>query len=282
MGTIADSSAVAVGATILAQHQAAVTLLQGRLSTPTGTPVNWLDLACGRGQIVSFLRANLSDSARGRLSYSGFDIDHKYVRQAEKLTNELGLLSKTFQIGPLSQFSQLFPTNQRFDFITLTNTVHEVGPTDLATVLVDAVLRLSPEGTLFIYDMEVLPEPELGAVPWRREEAEAIVWEVLSALGSHGYHPEVGQWHHRSCTAWNAHLHRQHLGVNATQALHARTSAITSVSAKIKLLLEVKAKRCVDALEGLTRFGAETQAEEQSRIRWLYENWAVQRALGVL
>ena len=52
MTGIADSSAFRDRERLLSQHQAALTLLQARLSTPGAPQLRWLDLACGRGQII--------------------------------------------------------------------------------------------------------------------------------------------------------------------------------------------------------------------------------------
>jgi ubiquinone/menaquinone biosynthesis C-methylase UbiE len=46
---------------MLTQHQAALTLLQRLLADPGVSQLNWLDLACGKGQIITHLDENLVD-----------------------------------------------------------------------------------------------------------------------------------------------------------------------------------------------------------------------------
>ena len=66
---------------ILAQHQAALTLLQARLPTPGVPNLRWLDLACGRGQIIISLHENLSLDARGRIEFWAYDVDQHFARE---------------------------------------------------------------------------------------------------------------------------------------------------------------------------------------------------------
>ena len=52
MSIIGDSSAVLEFARMLPQHQAAITLLSSLLQNPQVDKFYWLDLACGKGQII--------------------------------------------------------------------------------------------------------------------------------------------------------------------------------------------------------------------------------------
>jgi hypothetical protein len=183
------------------------------------------------------------------------------------------------QVGELSAFSKLYEDHVRFDFITLTNTTHEIGPSRLAIVIVDALLRLGSFGSLFIYDMEQISPPELGAVPWTREEMRAILGAVLRSLGARDYLLEVGRWKHRNCNAWNAQIQRQHLSFTDEQGWQLRKEAIESASTVIKELLHQKLAACQKSLEGLTRFGAETAQEQADKLRLLYDFWAISRAI---
>jgi hypothetical protein len=166
--TIHDSHAVKVDGRQLAQHQAAISVLQRLLSPPAIQRFAWLDLACGRGQIIQALRQNLSDDARSKIDFFAFDVKHDYVLETQKAADDLGFASSAGDVGDLLNFSRVIPTGLRFDFITLTNTVHEVSPHALADILVDTVLRLSDQGTAFLYDVERVDPPELGALPFRR------------------------------------------------------------------------------------------------------------------
>ena len=175
MNAIADSDAFFDPERMLAQHQAALTLLQGMLSDPESPQINWLDLASGRGQIISHLQKNLSETERQKIAFQGYDIDNSHSRTAAKTAEAMGLAKYGFEIGELGQFWQRDSTNGPFDFITLTNTVHEIHPACFAEILTRCIERLDDNGRLFIYDMEKLPVPELGAVLWTAEEVKTIL-----------------------------------------------------------------------------------------------------------
>src|SRR5437764_141978 len=106
MSAIADSTAIFEPDRMLAQHQAALTILQGMLSNPQVSEVRWLDLASGRGQIIAHLQKNLPPKARGKLHFFGYDIDNVYTRQAEKIARSMDLATCDFGIGDLAAFHQ--------------------------------------------------------------------------------------------------------------------------------------------------------------------------------
>lgn len=280
MTPIADSNAVRDRDRVLPQHQAALTLLQARLSTPSATQVRWLDLACGRGQILASLDANLSDQARSKLEYWAYDLNSDYSRETMRTAQVLGFASLEFRVGDLTNFTHLLPADTRFDFITLTNTVHEFEPSQLARLLVDALSRLTDVGTLFIYDMERIVPPELGAVPWTRDEIRGIIFCILDALGASEYRPEVGLWVHRTTNGWNVQLQREHLGILQDAIAERMETAVAAGTGVIAAALSRRLDECRRALETLTRYGAATAEEEDDKQRLLFEFWALSRALG--
>ena len=162
MSTIADSKAVLLDR-VLPQHQAALVLLQEVVSDPNVQSVAWLDLACGRGQILSGVQEQVAVTSRGKIDYLGYDVSNDNAKAAGRLASAAGFRSHDVKIGSLADLGRLLD-RRRFDFITFTNTVHEVHPAQLALVLTEALFRLSPSGRLFIYDMESIRPPELGAV----------------------------------------------------------------------------------------------------------------------
>jgi SAM-dependent methyltransferase len=280
MTTIADSNAVFLKDRVLAQHQAALTLLQSRLANPARTPVRWLDIACGRGQMLASLDSNLSEKARGKLQYFGFDVSSEFIRHARQQAESLGLSCVDAKVGDLSDFGTLLPVDSTYDFITFTNSAHEVTPSSLAAVLVDAVLRLAPGGTLFVYDMETITPPELGAIPWRRDEFKSIIGAMLSALGAWPeYEPALGTWLHRTTSGWNAQIQREFIGTGDLAGK--RESAVSDTSAALERTMIEKLRSCRDALDKLTRYGAETEKERDDQMRLLFEFWSLSRALKV-
>jgi SAM-dependent methyltransferase len=277
MTTLADSSAVRENFN-LPQHQAALTLLQGVLSDPACARLKWLDLACGKGQIVAHLESNLGMSARSKIELVGYDIENSYSKQAQRLAQSKGLASCLFEVGALGSFWLHSITDGPWGFITLTNTAHEISPHSLAEIFARCIERLGADGCLFLYDMERLPSPELGAIPWSAGEMQVILSTLLRELGS-SYEPEVGQWVHRTCRGWNAQIRKSYLGLpqNFTQRI---PQAIAMTNKLIRRLLAVRLNNVNTALQSLAEYPPETGEEAEQKVAFLYEYWAVSRSLG--
>lgn len=279
MSSIADSGATREDDRVLPQHQAVVTLLQGWLSNPSVQGLRWLDLACGRGQILTGVRGGLSALARKKIDYVAYDMRQDYAKDTDLVAAGLGFRSHRHDVGYLVDFQKYHPANSPFDLITLTNTVHEVHPEQLASILIACIERLSNSGCLFVYDMENVRPPELGAVPWTSGEIGRILETLLSALGVDGYEPAVGQWRHRTCDAWNVQIYRAHMKLSDGDLTGRRVNAHEQTSSTIRYLLSAKLDRCKRTLDKLTEYGAETADEQNEKEKLLYELWAVSRAL---
>src|SRR3989442_14632438 len=107
MASIADSDAIKDRKRVLPQHQAALTILEGRLSAPKITQLSWLDLACGRGQIIVSLDENLSAKARAKIKFSAYDLNQEYARETSKAASQLGFSSLATFVGDLSDFDRI-------------------------------------------------------------------------------------------------------------------------------------------------------------------------------
>jgi Methyltransferase domain. len=278
--TIADSNAFRDPDRVLPQHQAALTLLQAIVSAPGNESVKWLDLACGRGQILGSLDKNLSPEARGKIEYVGYDLNQEFARETTRTAARLGFASLQSKVGELSEFDHVLATDVEFDFITLTNTVHEVEPSRLAALLVGCMHRLSPNGTLFIYDMELIDPPELGALPWRRDVIRKIVFRMLDGFGAKHYRPEVGLWHHRSCNGWNVQIQREYLELSQADVSERSEAALQETRESIVSIMRRRLAECWISLETLTVHGAETAEEQEAKGHLLFEFWALSRSLG--
>lgn len=279
MAVLSDSSAVRIEGRQLAQHQAALTVLQRWLAAPEVRRLAWLDLACGRGQILAGLRHSLSDDARAKIEFVAYDVKHDYMLETCKTASALGFASVSGEVGDLSHFDRVLPSNARFDFITLTNTVHEVAAARLADVLVDAVRRLHGGGTAFLYDMERVKPPELGALPFSADDFRAVALVLVRALSDKEYRPEVGRWQHTAVSGWNVQLQREHISATAEQLEARRSSAVSDTRDAILEVLRRRLTECRATLESLTLYGAETGEEQEDREHLLYELWAITRAL---
>lgn len=280
LDTIADSNAFRDDSHLLPQHQAALTLLQSLLTEPNAAKICWLDLACGRGQMIIHLDQNLSEKARSKLAYYGYDTNVDFTRQASKAVARMNLKTTDFKVGALVDFSTWIP-EICFDFVTIINTIHEINPSQLACILIHSLTRLAPRGCLFVYDMESLDPLELGAITWTQEEMSSIVQSICNDIASNKYEPEVSRWRHRTTQAWSFSIHRAYLNVDHETLIRSTERTIAIASKTVNHLLLQKLERCRKTLESLTMHGCETVEEEKDRQKLLYDFWALNRTVEV-
>lgn len=280
MASLADSEAVHDIKRILPQYQCALTLLNGRLQNPCVKALRWLDLACGKGQIIAQLSENLSTKQRRKLSYVGYDINVEYTRTAERIADSLALASYEFLHGDMSSFNDIVKADSRFDFITCTNTAHELQPGSFAGLFLNALRHLAPSGEFFIYDMESLTIPELGTLPWRSAEIEALLNAAFEVLGT-DFRVDPSGWSHTTCKGWSVTIQRAYINQtdDEIQAAQARISA--RLEQEIDSILNERLAECDRLLDAFCRFGADTPEDVSARLLALYEFWALHRAKGM-
>jgi len=277
MTSISDSDAFLNSQRILPQHQSAIQILMNILANPKMENVTWLDLACGKGQILSQLQLNLREEARNKVNYVGFDLNVEFGRLTERVARQLLFRTTHIEYGELENFSAIV-RRQSFDFITLTNTLHEIAPLMVPTILLDCIDHLSADGVLYVYDMESLQPPELGAVPWKCSEIQAILDSLLSAMGMKAYRPFAATWAHSRIQGWSFLIDKK-LILAELSATPYREDATKLANEKVIEILERRRSECHSALESLTRFGATTEKESGQKVDLLYEYWSVQLAL---
>ncbi|KKG14168.1 hypothetical protein EO98_09355 [Methanosarcina sp. 2.H.T.1A.6] len=279
MSSIADSDAFYDKERQLTQHQAVLTLIQQSLSNPHLTSFRWLDLACGKGQIIANIDENFNGDLREKIEYYGYDIENDYLKFVEKMTRSFNLKCVKTETGKLSNFHKIYNKEEKFDLITLTNTIHEIDPKIISLLLFESLYRLSQDGFIFIYDMEKLPQQELGAITWTKEEFEEIVRYFLNNLGT-SYSPPASRWKHSSCMGWNITLYLKHLAINLSEIEARKADILSKTNQKIIEIINRKQDLCKVALETLTIYGSEVREEEKEKIEKLYEFWALSRAKG--
>lgn len=279
MASIADSSAVLIDK-ILPQHQTAITLLGGLLSAPSLAELKWLDLACGKGQIIAQIEENFAEpELRAKIGYYAYDIENQHTRITEKLANGLNFRDVSVKVGEMEHFEEVFPSDRKFSFISFTNTVHELRPGRVGSLLVALMLRLTGNGILYIYDMESLPLPELGAVPWSGDDFKKLLIGIVTDLGSQAVSPIVQRWRHSSCLGWSLNLNRSHLQISDDAIIANSEKAVAGASAAILEILKVRLQSTAEALEALTRYGPDNEEEKRRITKLLYDFWSLQRAL---
>jgi len=278
MPAIGDSDAFRDDRRVLTQHHAAITLIQPRLTSPARSRLRWLDLACGRGQIIGSFREAFSDEVRARIDYVAYDIDQHFVRETAKAAEALRLGSVEGVVGDLAVLDSIMPPDWVLDYITFTNTAHEIVPITLVHAILGAFSRLSNAGLFYAYDMETLDKPELGAISWTREEIDRIVQATLKALGS-TYQPEASRVPHTTTSGWSIVVEAAHIGVDRDEIRERRQYVIGILRREIDSVLRSRLGRCSSALQSLTISGVSTAEEESIKLKYLYEFWALTRSL---
>lgn len=278
MPSISDSSAILEKKRLLPQHQAALTLIQEQIVKPNITSFSWLDLCCGKGQIIINLEDNFTENQRKKIEYHIQDINEEYLKVTLKSAENLKFKKVESYTTDLEKFHKNIPENPIFDFITLINAVHEISPFFHSELFVECLIRLTEKGRIYIYDMENLNSPELGAITWTREEIQEFINSLLEKITLEEYKPTVNRWNHASCDAWSIELHKEFL-INSAEIKKNKSSLIDIGNAKIQELLERKLFSCDKALESFTKYGTETKEDEEKRINMLFDFYSLTRIL---
>lgn len=277
MAAISSSTAVQIRERLLPQHQAALTLIKSELECPAKESFNWLDLGCGRGQIILHAEQFLGRSLSGKINFVGVDVNQDYVRETEQIAKSV-FPNCDFIICSLENFEHHLGRDDQFDFVSFTNTAHEISPCQLGNLLISAFSRLSDTGQFFVYDMESLQAHELGAVTWRSDEIEKIVHQMLIAAGGEGYLPTVSRIPHKTCDAWYFKIDNKHSKARSSDFKEGRDKIVNSIRKEVYDILSNKIREINMALERLCRYG-ETENSTGDTNRLLFDHWAVTRAL---
>lgn len=281
MSIIGDSSAVLEFERMLPQHQAAITLLSSILQNPQVDKFYWLDLACGKGQIISQLNENLTSDNRKKIIYHGYDIDVSYSKIVMQMADKLDFMDFDVHIGDLSLFNDILPRDIMFDFVTCTNVTHEIHPQKFFEIIIGALKRLNEDGQLFLYDMESLTNPELGALPLKANDIKCLIEVIFRSAGS-DFKASPSTWAHKTCKGWSIVINRKHLGIENKEFERCNNVIIENLHNEIQAMLARKLNECKRVLEIYTTYGTETGDDEGQKISALYEFWALNKAMEEL
>lgn len=275
---LADSSAVFSETRILPQHQTAITIINTRLQIPNLTKLCWLDLACGKGQILSQLSDNISTQNRNKIFFVGYDINIEHIRKAEQTAHDLGFASYSFLVGDISSFSRIVSNEDAYDFITCTNTVHELNPKIWSKLIIDSLIKLSDSGELFIYDMESLDTPELGALPWSGSDIDQMLNSTFEVLGI-DYRVDTSTWRHTKCNGWTLIIQREYINVSKEEIIKKREELYERITYEIDVLLDKKLFNCEKVLNEFQR-GIRVANDKKEIEAYLYEYWALRNCIN--
>lgn len=281
MSIIGDSSAVLEFERMLPQHQAAITLLSSLLQNPQVDKFYWLDLACGKGQIISQLNENLTIENRKKIIYHGYDINVDYLKIVKQISDKMEFMGSNVHIGDLSSFDDILPKDTIFDFVTCTNVTHEIHPQKFFEIIIGVLKRLNEDGQLFLYDMESLSNPELGALPLKANDIKSLIEVIFRTSGS-DFKVSPSTWTHRTCKGWSVVINRKHLGIENDEFEKYNAVIINNLNKEIQTMLANKLKECKQVLESYTTYGTETGDDEEQKVSALYEFWALNKAMEEL
>jgi len=127
--------------------------------------------------------------------------------------------------------------------------------------------------------MEMLPLPELGAVPWDGDDLKKVLSAIFDELGCAKPALIVQRWKHSSCSGWSVNLHREYLQVTEEEILAKKDAVVAKAATVIVDVLKYKLRTVSDALESLTRFGSDNAEENKQKTKLLYDFWSLERAI---
>lgn len=277
--SFADSSAVLMPNKVLAQHHTAITLLAKNLEAcKPGESIDWLDLACGRGQMIAHLQDTIPDGElRAKVRYFGYDIDNEYTRETEKLAATLKLGASDVTVGQLDHFAEIIKPDRIFSFVTFTNVAHELPPILFGSLLLELILRMKQDAKLYIYDMETLPEPELGAIPWDANDVRRLLTFVFKESGAKNNPPMVQRWPHSKCFGWSVDFDRARLDVDEQTFTQKLPELKANTANFIQELFKEKLQRTTAALEEIQKYGGQTGEEQARKVNLLFDYWSLSR-----
>jgi len=273
MSSLGDSDSICSNK-IFPQHQSILTIIQGKLDNPLTPKFNWLDLACGRGQIISQIKNNLGSHRISKINYYGYDIENKFIKHTEELCKSAGLKFES-KIGEIEDFTKHYKNTQKFDLITLTNALHEFNSNKIAFLLFECLIRLNTDGCLFIYDIESTNPLELGAVNWEQSEISSVLKKFLDLLNIKNYFPEPGRWLHSTCHAWNIQIYKNYLNITDDKIKKVKQTVLNGTQKLVKEIIFRKLTLCKQQLESLTNCGIGNDDERKTIHSLLYQFWAL-------
>jgi SAM-dependent methyltransferase len=278
MALISDSTSVYEEQRQFPQHQAVLSLVRQVTDNPALHAYRWLDLGCGQGQVVAQMADNLPLTSRSKIEYYGIDGKKEYVEFCAGKAALLGLRRVECRFAMLADIGQHLGKEAPFELITLINVAHELDPFFLPRLIFEALIHLSPEGVLFVYDMEALEDPELGAILWSKGEIQELLSVLVRGLNGLEYCPAVAQWHHSKVNAWSFEFQRRLVPLPTSVLEQNGPRAVEMATHAVTVLIERKYRDCKALLDSLVEQESASQSEQETKRREVYNFYALSRA----
>lgn len=272
--SLADSDSIKMDS-ILVPHSNAISILTYLLNLNISSDIHWIDLACGKGQILTQLRDNLDNNYRHRIKISLIDLNNESLRIATDIAEKLGFGGVTQKVSDLYSYCNTGLIENSFEYITLINTLHEIKPKELGLLIIKCIVALKDNGVFYIFDQEELPVKELGATTWSSIEISNVLNDYFDKCAI-DYRVYANKWNHKTVSSWS-------LQIQKTNILNTNNLKLLSNQAVLESLIQkaliLKADINKKALTSLTKFGGSTENEDENKIENLYDYWALTKAL---
>lgn len=273
---IGDSDAVIDEGRLFTEHRHALIGLRKKLSNAELENLHWLDIGCGRGQILSKIDQIFHVNDRKKIFYCPFDGKKEFVIQAQQKALSLDIVSPKYIHGTFGSFRELISVDQKFEYVTLINCVHEIHPFFFPELIYDILLRLSPHGELFIYDMEALKKPELGAITWTANEVSNLMDSFKTHL-EFSTTPISSCWPHASCVGWDATIIKKDIGISNDGLIAKRDYFLEKIKYDMVCVFKRKREQCNRMLEIYCENSPDSQEEQLYKAQHVYNFWGLSR-----
>jgi SAM-dependent methyltransferase len=276
MAIIPDSESFYDEERQLPQLQALLQIIRHELEIPSSPGLKWLDLGCGRGQVLAQIPDNIHADHVKKNSYFGVDGDKTRLDHARAKATSIGIGAVSCVCALLDTTNSIFEQERDFQLVTLTNTFHELDPLAIPALVVTTLDRLEQNGSLFVYDMQTLERGELGAITWGHDEIQALLNGWCATLKAKVQPPKVTRWRHSRIEGWSFELRRASLGIQNSDL----PAAAIELARQMTEALELKLKNTMTLLNAMTNDGLKTPGEDATKARELYNFWGLTYRIG--
>jgi SAM-dependent methyltransferase len=144
------------------------------LHGPDVGPLFWLDVGCGKGQTLATV-AVAAQWLVPKVTCIGTDIDERYLAECKKVAREHRWDASSFHhVGVEALYRTATPLATSYHLVSVLNVLHELTPSEISRLVVDALRLADGAGQVVLFDMCELPEEEarreFGVVPWSASE----------------------------------------------------------------------------------------------------------------
>lgn len=258
---------------MLSSHRVVVNELNTLLDNH-GDGFVWLDVGCGRGQVLREIGSVITSVGVGWIEYYGCDAARKYCDEASKQASESGFSAPDIRLKRVEDVREVFG-ELRADFVTIINVLHELTPASLAVTLVDSFSCLGDDGVLHVHDLRRMTEPELGAVCWDLPDLEEGLDPFLKLFHWRDSKCRIQRWGGVEAPDWSLKLERRKLQVDIDELASRREEIISDVNNGLMALLPNKRKKHHNKLNAFLSDPARTPGDRQSAAQAVYEYWTI-------